>query len=520
MGRLVRTSALRFHLLCLLALALGASTAVIGTAQTVASVVRQQVAETDEGQFLVCDPGLIDGTFTFADQPAGEQTVSLHFQNTSKTACRLHGSAGSSFAVDGHNMPVESCWLCGSDGKPAPMPDRQPGNQILLAPGEWATLDLQWASVGLSCQWADWVDFQVYWTQLPKFDVRKITSYLFSPSDWPMHICSAVRSSGYRAGSDSPSTGRARDGLMSVSVLQKAVYNDERVTLHVELTDQTEPATQPTGCADVYTVRQGPSMGTRLDPLPTLTSHFVPSFTPEQIQEDQERPWPSWKRDRLRKCNIDAGKTTADAEINAADLASVTHVEWSTPPAPGEKAVFLTSSMHFTVLDVNTLAPNWGRTIEGIHAGLSVDRASFSAGEQVPFHIRWENVNASKPLGQGECGEPEPVLEIQDSQHRLLRTIPMDPMCAGHGWGPFAIEKGKQLHNFRELRTGPLSSPLFALPEPGVYYLVSVWSPRVLESVPNTETEHRRIGGGSLSSIYATARSLPVRIEVVPSSNR
>jgi hypothetical protein len=251
-----------------------------------------------------------------------------------------------------------------------------------------------------------------------------------------------------------------------------------------------------------------------------LTPHFVPSFTPEQIQEDQERPWPSWKKDHLRKCNIEVGKTTADAEINAADLASVTHIEWSMPPASGKEAVFLTTSTHFTVLDVDTLAPNWGETIEGIHAGLSVDRASFSAGELIPLHIRWENVNSSKRLGQAECGEPEPALEIQDSQHKLLRTLPMESECMGHGWGPFAIEKGKAQHNFRELRTGSLSNPTFDSLEPGVYYLVSVWSPRVLEAAPNTETERLRIGWGSLGSIYATARSLQVRVEVVPSSNQ
>ena len=349
--------------------------------------------------------------------------------------------------------------------------------------GERATLDLQWASVGKSCQWADWVNFQFYWAQLPS-DFRKSTSYLFSPSGWPLHICSALRSSGYRPESDSPSNGGARDGSVRVSVLQKAIYNDESATLHVELTDKTNRATQSVGCADLYMVRQGPSVGTRLDPLPTLTSHLVPSFTPEQIREDQERPWPSWKKDRLRKCNIESAKTAADAEINAADLASMTHIEWRMAPEPGKKAVFLTTSMHFSVLDVDTLAPNWGEMTEGIHAGLSVDRPSFGPGEQIPLHIRWENVNASTPLGQGECGEPAPALEIQDSQHKLLRTISMEPMCFSHGWGPFTIEKGNAQHSFRELRTRSFSGSTRDSLGAGVYYLVSVWSPRVLEAVP------------------------------------
>jgi hypothetical protein len=254
------------------------------------------------------------------------------------------------------------------------------------------------------------------------------------------------------------------------------VYNDERATLHVELTEQAGSGGQPAGCADLYTVRQAPLMGMRLDPLPALGSRSIPSFTPEQIREDQERAWPYWKADRLRRCDIDAGKTAVDADISAADLASVTHIAWRTAAAPGKQPAFLTTATHFTVLDADTLAPNSGETIEGVHAGLSVDRASFNVGERVPLHIRWENVNASKPLGQAECEDPEPALEIQDSQHNVLRTIPTYSMCDGHGWGPFRVQKGKAQRTFRELTT---RSTRTGLPGPGVYYLVSVQLARV-----------------------------------------
>jgi hypothetical protein len=145
-----------------------------------------------------------------------------------------------------------------------------------------------------------------------------------------------------------------------------------------------------------------------------------------------------------------------------------------------KQPAFLTTATHFTVLDVDTLAPNWGETVEGIHAGLSVDRASFSAGERVPLHIRWDNVNAGEPLGQGECGDPEPALEIQDFQHNVLRTIPKYSMCNGHGWGPFTVQKGKAQRTFRELTT---MSTRTGLPGPGVYYLVSVWSPFQLPTI-------------------------------------
>ena len=44
-------------------------------------------------------------------------------------------------------------------------------------------------------------------------------------------------------------------------------------------------------------------------------SSVLPAFTPEQIQEESREWLP--KKDRLRRCDIWAGKTTADANISA-----------------------------------------------------------------------------------------------------------------------------------------------------------------------------------------------------------
>jgi hypothetical protein len=497
---------------CLLTLFLVVSTVATGHAQTLPAIEAPQTMQHEAGQSPLCDPDSIDGTFTFADQPAGEQTVSLHFQNKGNAACRLHGEAGPSFAVDGHSMGVASCWLCDQNGTPPPAPERMSGNQIVLAQGERARLDLRWASTGESCQYADWVNFYVQW--------EKQTAYLFIPSEWPLHICSAVKSAGYRAEANSPSNGEARDGMLRVSVMPATVYSDEHAMLHVELTRSTNSVAQSAGCASLYMVSQAPSMVTRLDPLLTMGSVSRPSYTPEQTKEDKERAWPSWKKDHLRRCEIANGKAAADANIAASFLANVTHIEWRTAPAPGEDPVFLTAATHFSVLDVDTLAPNWGEPVEGIQAGLSVDRARFSLGERVPLHLRWENVNAAMPLAQGECKEPEPALEIQDSQHKVIQTIPVQPWCMGHGWGPFTIEKGKAQRTFVELTAHPTTPAPFSdirgeLPGPGVYFLVSVWSPRILDAADAETDKTPRIGSsGRFGKVYATARSLPVRVEV------
>jgi TPR repeat protein len=484
----------------------------------------QPAVDHEDEKIPLCDPDSIDGTFTFADQPAG-QTVSLHFQNKSNAACRLHGQAGPSFAVDGHSMNVASCWLCDEKGTPSPAPERQSGNQILLAPGERAVLDLHWSSTGESCQWADWVDFVfVRWAASNPY-----YSYLFIPSEWPMHICSAVKSSGYRAEPDSPSISQITAPVLHVFVMQTAIYSDEHATLHVELSGLTPSVASQAGCASLYTVRQGPPIRkTRLDPLRPIGSSSRPSYTPGQIKEDKERAWPSWKANHLRTCAIAGAQTTADADISAADLADVTHVEWRTATSPDP--AFVTAATHFSVLDVDTLAPDWGVQVEGIRAGLSVDRPRFTMGERIPLHLRWENVNAAMPLAAGECKEPEPALEVQDSQHNVVQTIPIQPLCMGHGWGPFSIPKGEAQRAFIELATEYPTTTLpntyyfngdgtTIQPVPGVYYLVSVWSPRVLDTSHEADKTPRIGTGFRFGKVYATARSLPVRVEVAPRNN-
>ena len=125
------------RLCLLLALTLGVNTVVaLGNAQTSPPAESPPALEREVGPFPLCDPDSVDATFTFGNRPAGEQTVSLHFQNKSNAACRLHGQAGHSFAVDGHSMHVPNCWLCDPNNIPSPAPEGQSGNQVLLAPGE------------------------------------------------------------------------------------------------------------------------------------------------------------------------------------------------------------------------------------------------------------------------------------------------------------------------------------------------------------------------------------------------
>jgi hypothetical protein len=91
-------------------------------------------------------------------------------------------------------------------------------------------IDLHWASTGASCQWSDWVDLYFQWA--------KQAVYLI-PSNWSMHICSAVKSAGYRAEANPPSIGEVKGGVLHAFVIPKVIYSDEQATLHAELLGET-----------------------------------------------------------------------------------------------------------------------------------------------------------------------------------------------------------------------------------------------------------------------------------------
>ena len=86
------------------------------------------------------------------------------------------------------------------------------------------------------------------------------------------------------------------------------------------------------------------------------------------------------------------------------------------------------------------------------------------------------------------------------------------------------MDKGAAQHTFKEIVTAPAPSrpggTFFpVLTDPGVYYLVTVWSPRVLD-MSNSASPTLDVRTGQLGEVYATARSLPVRIEVAPNANQ
>ncbi|WP_353064941.1 hypothetical protein RBB77_04180 [Tunturibacter psychrotolerans] len=478
----------------------------------------------------LCKPADIDATFSFADAPAGEQTIVIHLHNVTSQPCRLRGELAPSFAVDGHGATIETCWLCARDGRPDAEAIRR--NNDFVIPGDGYTqVAYRWSSVGDKCQKVDWATIGVEW------DGR--ANLLFQNMHWKPHVCSIMQISGYKSdviAATRPTT--SAETTLKVTPPPVPIYADEFIQLNLELRS-SQNVVGPTGrCPELYAVYENGSGATRFEAiLPDGYGTLVLNATdePNLFISGYSDELPAQFKGYMRLCETAGKRTTTTVTLPAsleapihvvpqANLNSVRHIVWRAENSSTHEPVFVTADVHFDILDPDTLPQNWGPQVEGIGAGLSVDKTTFTLGETIPLHLRWENFSASKKLGVGECGGPQPRVEIQDALHRVLGTlIDYDMGCMGHGWGPFSVELGKQHSNFASLRYSKMgyfiSSDAKPITEPGVYYLLAVWSPPTLEERTD-QTESQFPGAKyTFGERYATARSLPVRIDILPGKN-
>jgi hypothetical protein len=479
----------------------------------------------------LCKPANVDAKFFFADVPTGQQSIVIHLHNLTPQLCRLRGELAPGFAVDGHGAVVKTCWLCTIDGSPDAEAIRRNDSFILPGDGD-AQVAYRWSSVGDTCQKVDWATMGAEW------DGR--ANFLFQNMHWKPHVCSTMQISGYQ--SEATATARSTSGAetaLKVTLPTVPIYADEFEDLTLELRSSNN-VVGPTGrCPELYAVYSDVSGSTRFEAiLPDGYGALVRKATdePNLFISGYSDELPSQFNGYMRVCETAGKRTTTTVTLPASlkapihvfpqpNLDSVRHIVWRAENYDTHEPVFVTADVHFDVLDPDTLPENWGPQVEGIGAGLSVDKTTFTFGETIRLHTRWENFSANKKLAVDECGQPQPQVEIQDASHHVLGTFTdYDLGCMGHGWGPFSVDPGKQHRNFASLRYSKrgyfISSDATPITEPGVYYLVAVWSPSTL--VERTDETGLIANPGAKYAVgerYATARSLPIRIEILPSTN-
>jgi hypothetical protein len=143
-------------------------------------------------------------------------------------------------------------------------------------------------------------------------------------------------------------------------------------------------------------------------------------------------------------------------------------VEAQAPESPSSQA------------QVQELKENWGPITEGVRVGLSVDKLTYSVGQDVTLHIVVENVSATQPV-YGEPFRPRArdhnlaIGVMVQSKDGPLSPGPWDVSSLPMGGGPLQCPapylpgKPKQIDKtLRQFRLLPT--------KPGTYKIIVTWS--------------------------------------------
>ena len=435
----------------------------------------------------LCKPADIDTTFDFAETPKEHQSITIHLRNAAAQSCELRGELSPSFAIDGLGARIDTCWLCTS-GDHSDTEAVKRNDSFMLPSQVSAHVTYSWSSVGDSCQRFAWATIGTEW------DGR--ANFLFQNMHWKPNVCSVMQISGYELDSkNGEMLTHVRQTALNVTPPALPIYEDEFAKLTLGLASASTVA-GPTGhCPELYAVYNDASGSTRFEAiLPDGYGALVrnASDQPNVFISGYSDDLPADLKGYTRVCDAQGKRPTTTVSLPASlkapihvvptpNLKDIRHIVWRAENTSTHEPVFTAADVHFEVLDPDSLPQNWGPEIAGIGVGLSVDRTTFTYGEEIPLHLRWENFSASKKLGVTECGDPQPQVEVQDQAHRVIGVASFpDYGCMGHGWGPFAIEQGKRHREYASLtssKMGYMTSEGKALiAEPGIYYLSAVWS--------------------------------------------
>jgi len=387
--------------------------------------------------------------------------------------------AGSYYAiiVDKRNISNHDCVFDAPTYGPSFVPDRVPGDRpfalcydcenrlpngqhpvvrpLTLAPGQIVRQTFRWktspSAESTRC-------LQPQWMSGP--------ATLVAPS-LMKQICSDIEVSRFAAAPSPESAStetEAKDAApgLKLSSDKSTYYAGEGFPLRVFATDpsdQTTPARD--SCPVLYLRERSPNGATRIDEVQPLAfkgcSRHVLGAEPGDWQSGFE---------------LDSGANSRWEGVGKLEF-EVSQLAGSTDEA---KIRFISSNvLTLQIADPTLIQRQWERT-KGIGAAITLDKATYQVGEDVPLHLAIEDFNADVPLYTWDPRwDPCMVvgIEVQDAAGHSLSTderFPNSSICTGHGFGPRPFEKGKVVSLERTLRGEGW------LPDhPGTYTIILTW---------------------------------------------
>ena len=300
-------------------------------------------------------------------------------------------------AVDVTNPTRANCTLQPDGNQAGTMP-------LAIAPGETAHTSLRWLTLptepvafglppkappGCTIPLDQFVSINGNVSSL-----MVVSPTLLSP------VCSPIRYASWSPGPFQPDWKIEHDHLTprDPSLLltsPKPTYDrGEDIPLHLALTglDPSTPATR-FGCPILFRTVRDPSGFTRLDEItPTHIEHPEPGFSINLITDCTDPKHPAPLPDRV-DLDLDPGYLEAGPPDRTFTFFALA------PSSPtGELPLVASNALPLHFQDPATLDRTWGPTRDGVRVDLTLDKRTYTLGEDIPLHIAAQVLSGTRPV--------------------------------------------------------------------------------------------------------------------------
>jgi hypothetical protein len=419
-------------------------------------------AQSSAGAPIVaCAAADLDTNFQFLDEPGDVTRLTLSVRNISKTICLL-GKARYPYFVDQNQSNRRQLDYCDRCKEPIPGGEHPSDAPIQLEPNDAAHQTLRWRTAAAKDSPAC---IQTAWISVSSEDMKHV--FLLVTPSLIKPVCSSVDVVGYLPGlSASPTTqvkqsSRSHTGSVQLSASRQTYYQDERFELHAEIQRGTAKLDTSMQCPSFFLRERSPDGNARIDEI-----------APRNVNCSASQ--------NVIKANFDAGARSRWGGVG--DHLFQVLALW-----PGAVTFAQSNRLTIPIRDEALIPRVWGPIQKGVHVNLTLDKLTYSLGEDIPLRIGAEVVSEDQPVYGSRYGrggaffmsiDPGFHLAISDSDGPLPRSDARSNLYnfGGGSSGPSvctpALPVGKVLALDRSAKAYGL------LPtQPGTYTLVVTWSP-------------------------------------------
>jgi len=450
-------------------------------------------ARAQQDSLPYCKPAALDIWPEYFNAPHDYFMIALHLRNISGEACIPDLPLYFPQFTSTENPPGKSFGICDA------CEDRLPNGRVrwqpplLLSPREGGYQTYRWKTdpphAGVKCQQLSALGgpaFLIVAPTLLKPVCSDIEVSRYYPDTWP----------GLPRSKDQDSSETRDPEALVLSTSKRTYYDGEGFSIHVSLAFPGAGSPTREECPTLFLRERAADGSTRIDERHPEGFKGCKWF---DLGANLDADWQTGFELRLGAGGIGTQSFELSEVVDS---------------TKGGRIQFAQSNeLKVQIETPSAISRKWGLKAKGVAVDVTLDKATYDVGEDVPLHIAVENFDAAAPVyAIDPAWDPAEAIaiEVRDTQGRLLpeseRSSPR--LWMGHGRGPVLYPPGKLVPIERSLKgQGWLPK------RPGTYVIVVTWATR---TAPGSGEESGLRLRSDLQP-YATVQAVaPLNIVAVP----